>query len=435
MIYSYLFDGNLKIIFRCSGFMIAFKKTNRSVVIMAIIVFSVVTLSKCISEEDNGAYKKNKIGYSDFTGSASCLGCHKTIYEDHINTGHYQTSQPASGKNINGSFEQGHNAFFFNALENVSMEKREDGYYQVEYIMGKEKRKSKFDITVGSGKKGQSYLSWKNNSLIQMPVTYFTPESTWTSSPGFHPRKIVFNRVVTSRCLECHSTYFQKMSDEDKHPEEFDKKNIIYGIDCEKCHGPGKEHVNFHTTNPEVKEAKYIVNAGKLSRQISIDLCALCHSGRLNKSLPSFSFQAGDKLSDYFDRPDTLIPGYVMDVHGNQLGLLSQSKCFISSEMTCQSCHNVHKKEQDQLEVFSQRCITCHSAGKSKLCGLINSVGNIITKNCIDCHMPKEPSQSIVVYLEGAAIPTPAKLRTHYITIYKGETEKVLNFLKKDSAK
>jgi hypothetical protein len=415
--------------------MIPFKQINRLVFTMAVIILSVVTLSKCISEEDNRANKKNKISFSDFAGSASCMGCHKTTYEDHINTGHYQTSQPASGKNINGSFEQGHNVFFFKALENVTMEKREDGYYQVEYIMGKEKRKSKFDITVGSGKKGQSYLSWKNNSLIQMPVTYFTPDSTWSSSPGFNPRRIVFNRVVTSRCLECHSTYFQKMSDEKKHPEEFDKKNIIYGIDCEKCHGPGKEHVNFHTNNPEANEAKYIVNTARSSRQTQLDLCALCHNGRLNKTQPSFSFSAGDKLTDFFQRPDSLVPGYVMDVHGNQLGMLSQSKCFTSSDMTCQSCHNVHKKEQDQLEIFSQRCFTCHSTGKSKLCGLTKSVGSIINKNCIDCHMPKEPSQSIVVYLEGATIPTPAKLRTHYISIYKEETEKVLDFLKSDNAK
>ena len=66
-----------------------------------------------------------------------------------------------------------------------------------------------------------------------------------------------------------------------------------------KCHGPGKEHVKFHQSNPDIKEAKYIVNTGKLSRQIQLDLCALCHKGGLNKTTPSFSFKAGERLGDF----------------------------------------------------------------------------------------------------------------------------------------
>ncbi|MGZ8549259.1 MAG: multiheme c-type cytochrome, partial [Chitinophagaceae bacterium] len=324
--------------------------------------------------------------YGDFTGSKSCGSCHKNIYEDHINTGHYNTSQPTSEKQILGSFKPGQNTFSFNGLSKVVMEKREDGYYQVGYLMEKEGSKSRFDITIGSGKKGQSYLSWKENRLIQLPITYFTPESTWSISPGFHPRKIAFNRVITSRCLECHSTYFETTSPKEKHPEEFDKKNIIYGIDCEKCHGPAKEHVNFHVMNPDIKEAKYIVNTGKLSRQLKLDLCGLCHSGRLTKTQPSFSFQAGDSLTDFFTQSNTPAQVGGIDVHGNQLGMLSQSKCFTASDMTCQSCHSVHQKEEGKLDIFSQRCAGCHQESKNNLCPLTKIVGNVINKNCIDCH-------------------------------------------------
>lgn len=410
--------------------MITSKKINRSAITTLIIIFSVFILSKCISDQDKSQGDK-EVSYGDFAGYETCISCHKNIYGDHIKTGHYQTSQRSSGDQILGSFEPGRNTFSFSALGKVAMEKREDGYYQVGYLMDKERSKSKFDITIGSGKKGQSYLSWKNNSLIQMPVTYFTPESTWSSSPGFHPQKIAFNRVITSRCLECHSTYFKTISGKDKHPEEFDKKNIIYGIDCEKCHGPAKEHVNFHLENPGKKEAKYIVNTGKMSRQLQLDLCGLCHGGRLSKTKPSFSFQAGDSLSDFFTQSN--VPAMIggIDVHGNQLGMLSQSKCFITSDMTCQSCHSAHEKEQGRIEVFSQRCAGCHTEDKSSLCGLTKTVGNIITNNCIDCHMPLQPSQSIVVYLEGANSPTQAKLRSHWINIYKEESKKVLDTLKR----
>ncbi|MFZ1528776.1 MAG: multiheme c-type cytochrome [Ferruginibacter sp.] len=408
-------------------------KYSRFAITTTFIIIVVVFFFRCTSGGNpNNTALHTPPGFEDFAGAGSCISCHKTIYEKHLATGHFHSSEPSAEKNIAGSFLKDKNRFAFSPLSYVAMEKRMDSFFQVEYVMGQEKRKSRFDITVGSAKKGQSYLSWKNNSLIQMPVTYFTPESTWSSSPGFSPQKITFNRVVTSRCLECHSTYFKLSSAEGKHPEEFDRAKIMYAVDCEKCHGPAKEHVNFHTKNPEEKEAKYIVNTGTMSRQAQIDLCALCHSGKLQKTAPAFSFRAGNNLSDFFIKPpaDSFASVTGMDVHGNQLGMLAKSKCFAASEMTCNSCHDAHKKEEGLVKVFSERCMNCHNENKSKTCSLVKSQGNIIKENCIDCHMPKQSSQSIAVYLEGASIPTPAKLRTHLVTVYNSETEKVLSYLK-----
>lgn len=415
--------------------MILLKKTPRFLIIILPVCFSVTMLVKCVSE--TGQEKKNSgiPGFDDFAGSASCAGCHKQIFDAHSQTAHGHTSQPASLSAILGSLEKDQNEFSYDPMTKVAMEKRGDSVFQVEYVSGEQKRKSRFDIVVGSGKKGQSYLSWKNNSLIQMPVTYFTPEQKWSSSPGFDPRKVAFNRVVTSRCLECHSTFFQTTSAKGEHPEKFDRAESILGIQCEKCHGPGVEHVSFHSQHPNEKQARYIVNTGKLSRQLNLDLCGLCHNGRLNKTKPSFAFQAGDSLMDFFEHP--VIPAQFggIDVHGNQLGMLSASKCFTASGMTCMSCHDVHRKEQNAPKLFSSRCATCHKEGKTTVCSLTHTVGNIINDNCIDCHMPRQPSQSIVVYLEGRDVPTPAKLRTHHIKIYSEETEKVLSMLKKDSTK
>ncbi len=390
-------------------------------------------LTRCTTSE-----KKESSGllqYSEFAGSAACAKCHKDIFEKHSQTGHFLSSVNATQGLIKGSFQAGKNEYHFSPISSVKMEKRNDSLLQVEYIMGQQKEDGKIDIVVGSGKKGQSFLSWKHSSLVQLPVTYFTPESTWTSSPGFQPRKIAFNRVVTSRCLECHATFFDITSQKGQHPEEFDKKNIVYGVDCERCHGPGKEHVNFHVRNPEIKEAKYIVNTGKLSRQLQLDLCALCHRGGINKTKPSFSFRAGDNLLDYFVHSNIPLQTGGIDVHGNQLGLLSQSKCFISSDMTCQSCHSVHEKEQGKTQVFSQRCMACHTEGKNKMCGLTNTLGSIINNNCIDCHMPLQQSHSIAVYKEGAEVPTPVKMRTHYVAIYKDEANKMREFLQRGRGK
>ena len=238
--------------------------------------------------------------FKKFAGSTVCANCHKDIYEKHLLTEHHLTSAPATEKNISGSFENGKNAFVFDPFTNVTMEKRDSGFYQVEYSNGAEVKKERFDIVFGSGRKGQSYLSWINNKLAQLPITYFTPANQWSNSPGYPPHKVVFNRAITSRCLECHSTYFEKTSDITKQLEDFDHDKIIFAVDCERCHGPAAMHVEFQSKNPGIKEAKFIVNPGKLPRERLLDLCALCHGGPMTKLKPSFSFQAGDTLSVLF---------------------------------------------------------------------------------------------------------------------------------------
>lgn len=397
---------------------------NRYVFILAPLITGIFLFNAC-------ANNKNKIPvYEDFAGSQSCIKCHTDIYQKHLATAHFNSTAPASINTIKGSFDSSHNSFAYDLLSRVIMEERGDSFYQVHYLGDKEINKSRFDIVVGSGKKGQSFLSWKKNSLIQMPITYFTPENTWSTSPGFSSRNVAFNRVVTSRCLECHSTYFERTSAEGIHPEQFNQQKIIYAITCEKCHGPAKEHVTYHTNNPAEKTAHAIINPAKLSRQKNLDLCTLCHGGRLEKTKPSFSFTAGDDLKDYFNIQPNNIPAANLDVHGNQFGSLSASKCFLQSQMTCLSCHNVHENESGKTEVFSAKCLTCHTGTAVKTCKLKAELGETINKNCIDCHMPYQQSQSIVVFLEGSASPTPAKLRNHYITIYKEESDRVREFLK-----
>ncbi len=287
------------------------------------------------------------------------------------------------------------------------------------------------DIIIGSGAMGQSFLSWKNNQLFQLPVTYFSAAHEWSNSPGY-PNKPVFNRQITSRCLECHMTYADIISPQGTEPEKFDRRKMIYGVDCEKCHGPAANHVAFQSQNPANLTAKYIINPAKLSRQQNLDLCASCHGGRLQKTRPSFEFQVGDTLSNFY-KPDTTTPDpNKIDVHGNQYGLLRASKCFKNSEtLTCNSCHGAHQNERGQIATFSQRCMTCHTTDHNNFCKLASTIGPSIKTNCIDCHMPVKPSRAIAVFLPGEKAPTAALIRSHFISIYPDETKRLTEFIRK----
>jgi hypothetical protein len=247
----------------------------------------------------------------------------------------------------------------------------------------------------------------------------------------------MFQKPVTSRCLECHVTYVDKLAEPVtlQAQEDFDKKNIVFGIDCEKCHGAAAQHVEFHTKNPADTQARFILNPAQLSRQRNLDLCALCHAGGiLKKTKPSFEYVAGDDIADYFTWDTVNNSTAYLDVHGNQYGLMMQSKCFTkSATLTCNTCHDTHKNERDQLATFSSRCMNCHDTGHANFCSFKSLSQDQLKANCVDCHMPKQPSRSIVVQLQSQPIPVASLLRTHAIKIYPGEAKAVLDYLRKQS--
>ena len=179
----------------------------------SVIVFSVITvglflLTQCVEKaDDEKPVIKNAFG-EQFAGSAACVSCHKETTESHKKTAHYLTSQPASANAIKGNFEEGKNRFVFSNFQYVSMEKRDTGFYQVQYTNGIEVRRQQFDMVIGSGTKGQTSVYRRDNKLYQMPIFYYAAKNEWANIPGF-PGQVIFSSAITTRCLECHSTYAQ----------------------------------------------------------------------------------------------------------------------------------------------------------------------------------------------------------------------------------
>ena len=186
----------------------------------------------------------------------------------------------------------------------------------------------------------------------------------------------------------------------------------------------------FHTRHPGEKTGTAIINARLLSRRQRLDACALCHSGARVPLKPAFSFTTGDTL-EHFSLPkysgDEVAS---LDVHGNQYGLLTSSKCFRLSQMDCSSCHNVHVNEVNSPALFSQKCMTCHNAATHITCTVKRIAGAVLSDNCIDCHMPALPSQKILLTMSDASRTVHNLVRTHRIAIYPERTKEYLEKVK-----
>ncbi len=405
------------------------RKKYRSVLFVCLLATSIFMLSRCMS--DTGAEEKPAAPqdhFAAYAGNEKCATCHKDVYENHLLTAHHLTASPADSTSVMGSFTKGSNTYNYTTAIQLAMEKRDSGLYQVAYVKGEEKKAMRFDITIGSGVMGQSYLNWRGNRLYQLPITYFAAADQWSNSPGFPSQRVMIDRPVTARCLECHATYAEGIPPEAMEPVEFDKSRIIYGVSCENCHGPAAKHVEYQSTHTSDKTAKFIVNPAKLSQQQQLDICAYCHGGNIQKTKPSFQFKAGDKLADYF-KIDSLHNAAAesgnIDVHGNQVGLLKASQCFIkSSSMTCSTCHDTHQNQRNKKELFSAKCTGCHNTNDNAFKTPVHTKTISVEKNCIDCHMPAQPSRSIAVYLQGQETPSASLVRSHFIAIYKFQDSK-----------
>src|SRR5215831_1201417 len=213
---------------------------RKHVLIIALVILTITFLTECFSDGKNKVIIVSNSG-QQYVGSTTCRSCHQTIYDSFISTAHYLTSRIAEKKYIAGSFSSGENTFALDQRQEVCMQDRDNGFFQVALIDGSLQRAERFDIVIGSGKKGQSYLFWKDRALYQLPVSWFAGVHNWTGSPGYPTDRISFDRRIEPRCLECHSTFVKELPG-----YEYPKDQIVYGVECERCHGPAGKHVAWH---------------------------------------------------------------------------------------------------------------------------------------------------------------------------------------------
>ncbi len=343
-----------------------------------------------------------------------CLSCHEK-QRTYLSTAHHLTSQAATATSIAGSFARGKNILKTSQRElHYVMEAKKDGFFQTGVLGTPPDTISiseRFDFVIGSGRKGQTYLYWgKEDQLFQLPVSYWTEVASWVNSPGYGDRALEFSRPVAPRCLECHASFFEPVTDSG-FANRYRRSNYVLGVSCERCHGPGKQHGELNAPGASKPVDQAIVNPAKLPRDRQLALCSLCHGGIGVARAPAFSFTVGNALEDFI-RLEIPKEDEPLDVHGNQVALLERSKCFKASTMTCSTCHDVHLPQRNAAE-FSEQCLACH---KVESCGLFPKRSRTIVGKCVDCHLPNQTSNVIFSTHDGVRIRP--KVRNHWIKVY-----------------
>ncbi|HEV8630588.1 MAG TPA: hypothetical protein VGV61_09755, partial [Thermoanaerobaculia bacterium] len=218
------------------------------------------------------------------------------------------------------------------------------------------------DWVLGSGNHARTYLFQSPSGEVwQLPLAWYTQEGRWGMAPGYdrgdHDE---VQRIVQRECLFCHTAYPEVAAGADRYamPHRF-AAGLVEGIGCQRCHGPGAEHVRG-ARDPDVPFAAAsaaIVNPAKLSPARRNDVCYQCHL-QPSVALPAvrafdrgdFAFRPGETLAAHrveLDAKEDRRPGSERFEINHHPYRLEQSRCFLKSPLgalTCLTCHDPHRK-------------------------------------------------------------------------------------------
>ena len=179
-----------------------------------------------------------------------------------------------------------------------------------------------------------------------------------------------------------------------------------WNVGCEKCHGPGSDHV-AHPSRAN------IVNPARLDFVRANDVCIQCHSQGRPKQNPiegryydwPVGFQVGLDLKDFWDLEDHKLgeTSFTHFADGTAHKNRMQGNDFVTSLMythgiACFSCHDVHgtANNADLIKPASLMCLECHgpsSPNGPRAIATIEQHTHHKTgsagSECINCHMPK----------------------------------------------
>lgn len=256
------------------------------------------------------------------------------------------------------------------------------------------------EYVVGSGRRGKAYLHQRGGLLFMSPLNWYPESGVWDVAPGYtsdDPRR--FDRRVKDECLSCH---MGRAAPTGRSTNVYETPPFHeMSIGCERCHGPGAEHVALWERGGDV-ETDPIVNPARLEPACRESVCNQCHligaARVLRHGRSHLDFRPGQNLDEIWS---VLVAGRATDsddpmIAVSQAEQMHQSRCYAQSDgrFGCISCHDPHEvpAESERVAFYRDRCLACH---QEHPCSLLPSEREPLDDSCIACHMPPVNSSNI----------------------------------------
>lgn len=335
-----------------------------------------------------------------YVGMAACAKCHAEIHRQWTHSRHSKMVQPATLESVQGDFKPARVKL---RGEDYGLRQRDGVFYITEsYLTGKPEE-HRVDYTLGN-RRIQHYLTTlADGKVIVLPPSWDILRKGWFHNLDIaDPDEVdgVQVQIWNKNCYSCHVSQQEKNFDVEK--IEYKTSWLDFGTNCERCHGPGSEHVaHYSAAVPPKGPARDIVVQTRLDATRNTMVCAQCHSFR---DTFAKGYSAGANYYNYFlpileyNQPRDKDPAYWADGRtrrfSNDAYGLWQSECFLKGGATCVACHSsVHEVEIEknpQLRPTANAlCTRCHTAiGEAIAAHTHHAVGSA-GSSCVECHMPR----------------------------------------------
>jgi predicted CXXCH cytochrome family protein len=241
----------------------------------------------------------------------------------------------------------------------------------------------------------QRYFTRRGDDYVPLPAQWDVTHGVWKpyhvgdNTDWWVPfyGKDNRERPTGPLCDGCHSVGYDVRT----------KRPVEWNVGCERCHGPGADHVR-------APSAANIIDPAKLSPQAENDVCLQCHTqGRPRAKLDGVydwpvGYRVGLALDDFWQLEDHA-PGATTFTHfadGTAHKNRMQGNDFVQAKMyrrgvTCASCHDVHGTANPADLVFPavEVCTQCHDDGGPNGPRPGHTHHRAESAACVDCHMPK----------------------------------------------
>jgi predicted CXXCH cytochrome family protein len=335
-----------------------------------------------------------------YVDSRTCASCHRQIAADYARTGMGRSFfRAAVGQTETGEYFHDRSDTYY------SMSVRDGQSFQRRWQIGIDGQKTnveelRVDYVMGSGNHAKSYLHrTPRGTLIELPLGWYSGNGGRLGmSPGSDSAHPLTRRFISYRCMSCHNAIPAiPAGHEAPGRDPVYAGNLPEGIDCQRCHGPGSDHIR--ATGKQARVAT-IVNPARLDPQRRMEVCLQCHLETTSGRIPSavirfnrgvFSFRPGEPLDAFMIAFDHA-PGTGHDGKFEVVGSayrLRQSPCFLKSagKLTCESCHNPHRAPRgpEAIAYYAAACRQCHAGVDTLIASRQHPKG----PDCAGCHMPK----------------------------------------------
>ena len=354
-------------------------------------------------------------GYAD---PGTCAVCHRKIAETYLQTGMGRSFYRPSRETTVGSDSAKQTYYHQPSDSYFTMLWRDGNAYQRRHqidasggqINVMEKR---VDFILGSGNHARAFLNRTvRNTLVELPLGWYAEQGGYMAmNPGYdRADHDGFRRNISYDCMFCHNGYPKIPTGHDRpFAEPVYSDRLPEGIDCQRCHGPGRLHADRAKAGAKpatIREA--IVNPARLSAERREEVCIQCHLETTSFPLPNsiqrydrgpFAYRPGQPLSAdwlFFDHA----PGTGRDDKFeivNAVYRMRRSRCYLANPnaLQCTTCHNPHEvpRGAEAVRHYDAACRRCHGSDFNKT---VAAGKHTTATGCADCHMPKRRTEDVV---------------------------------------